>query len=225
MVFKLGIIRFSMTRKAQSAARRSPKPPRRDPSGRHRYIKFFKPYGVLSQFTDAEGRPTIGDYVDVPNVYAAGRLDKNSEGLMLLTDDGWLNHRLTHPRYEHPKTYLIQVEGTPDLEALARLRRGVEVKGEVTREAEVELLQAEPHLPIPPDPIRRRQNMSTAWLQIVLREGRKRQIRRMTAAVGHPTLRLIRVAIGPVTAGDLQPGEWRDLTPEELQALRRMVTS
>jgi len=120
------------------------------PSGRRRrYIKFFKPYGVLSQFTDAAGRPTIGDHVDVPGVYAAGRLDKNSEGLMLLTDDGWLNHRLTHPRFEHPKTYLVQVEGTPGLEALAHLRRGVQVKGELTRPAEVELLRQAPELPPP----------------------------------------------------------------------------
>jgi len=123
------------------------------PSGRRRrYIKFFKPYGVLSQFTDAAGRPTIGDHVDVPGVYAAGRLDKNSEGLMLLTDDGWLNHRLTHPRFEHPKTYLVQVEGTPGLEALAHLRRGVQVKGELTRPAEVELLRQAPELPPPPGP-------------------------------------------------------------------------
>lgn len=196
----------------------------RSNSRRHRYIKFFKPYGVLSQFTDEEGRPTIGDYVDVPDVYAAGRLDRSSEGLMLLTDDGWLNHRLTHPRYEHPKTYLVQVEGTPGLEALSRLRGGVEVKGKLTREAKVELLRQAPDLPQPPDPVRHRQNLPTAWLRIVLREGRKRQVRRMTAAVGHPTLRLVRVAIGPITLYDLEPGEWRDLTPEELRALRRMVT-
>ncbi|MFQ5594674.1 MAG: pseudouridine synthase [Anaerolineae bacterium] len=202
---------------------RHPKQPQRTGSRRHRYIKFFKPYGVLSQFTDEEGRPTIGDYVDVPNVYAAGRLDKNSEGLMLLTDDGWLNHRLTHPRYEHPKTYLVQVEGTPVLEALSRLRHGVEVKGELTRPAEVELLRQAPDLPLPSHPVLVRQNLPTAWLRIVLREGRKRQIRQMTASVGHPTLRLVRVAIGPIMVYDLEPGEWRDLTPHELRALRRMV--
>lgn len=213
-----------MTRRARAEQKRHPVRPRRGNSRRHRYIKFFKPYGVLSQFTDEEGRSTIGDYVDVPDVYAAGRLDRNSEGLMLLTDDGWLNHRLTHPRFEHPKTYLVQVEGTPGLEALSRLRGGVEVKGELTRQAEVELLRQAPDLPQPPDPLRHRQNLPTAWLRIVLREGRKRQVRRMTAAVGHPTLRLVRVAIGPVTLGDLKPGEWRDLAPEELLSLRRMVT-
>jgi 23S rRNA pseudouridine2457 synthase len=212
-------------RRSQSAPGRGSKRQRRRESSQHRYVKFFKPYGVLSQFTDEAGRPSIGDYVDIPNVYAVGRLDKNSEGLMLLTDDGWLNHRLTHPRYEHPKTYLIQVEGTPDLEALARLRHGVEVKGAMTREAEVELLAEKPTLLPPPDPIRHRAAMPTTWLRIVLREGRKRQIRHMTAAVGYPTLRLVRVAIGPITVDDLAPGEWRDLTAEELQALYRMVTT
>lgn len=197
--------------------------PRKD-DRHYRYIKFFKPYGVLSQFTDEEGRPTLGDYIDVPGVYAAGRLDKNSEGLMLLTDDGWLSHRLTHPRYEHPKTYLVQVEGVPDLESLARLRHGVEVKGRRTRPAEVELLRAAPELPPPPEPLRHRTATSTTWLRIVLREGRKRQIRHMTAAVGHPTLRLVRVAIGPITLDDLEPGQWRDLTPAEVQILRHMVT-
>lgn len=189
----------------------------------HRYIKFFKPYGVLSQFTDAAGRPTIGDYVDVPGVYAAGRLDKNSEGLMLLTDDGQLNHRITHPRYDHPKTYVVQVEGSPALHALAQLRHGVDVKGEMTRPAEVDRLTTEPDLPPAPAPIERRHNMPTTWLRIVLGEGRKRQIRHMTAAVGHPTLRLVRVAIGPLDLGDLKPGEWRDLTDDEVRALREML--
>lgn len=192
---------------------------------RHRYIKFFKPYGVLSQFTDAEGRPTIGDYVDVPNVYAAGRLDRNSEGLMLLTDDGRLNHQLTHPRYEHPKTYLVQVEGIPALEALAALRHGVHVKGRRTRRAEVAVLPEEPQLPPPPSHIGQRKNRPATWLRIVLREGRKRQIRRMTAAVGHPTIRLVRIAIGSIAAGDLEPGEWRDLTPAELRSLHQMLRS
>lgn len=191
----------------------------------HRYIRFFKPFGVLSQFTDEAGRPTIGDYVNVPGVYAAGRLDKNSEGLMLLTDDGQLSHRITHPRYDHPKTYVVQVEGSPRLQALAKLRHGVEVKGKMTLPAEVDRLMTEPDLPPPPAPIERRQNMPTAWLRIVLREGRKRQIRHMTAAVGHPTLRLVRLAIGPLALGDLKPGEWRDLTDDELQAVWEMLGS
>jgi 23S rRNA pseudouridine2457 synthase len=195
-------------------------------SGRtHRYIKFFKPFGVLSQYTDEANRPTIGDYVNVPGVYAAGRLDKNSEGLMLLTNDGQLNHHITHPRYDHPKTYVVQVEGSPSLHALAQLRHGVDIKGEMTRPAEVDRLTTEPVLPPPPAPIARRQAMPTAWLRIVLREGRKRQIRHMTAAVGHPTLRLVRLAIGPLAVGDLEPGEWRELTDDELQAIWEMLGS
>ncbi len=189
----------------------------------NRYLLFYKPYGVLSSFTDPEGRPALGDYIDVPGVYAAGRLDQDSEGLMLLTDDGWLSHQMTHPRHHQPKTYLVQVEGIPDDAALAALRRGVLVKGEMTGPAEAELLEGEPELPARPVRIRYRPSIPTAWLSIVLREGRKRQIRHMTAAVGFPTLRLVRVAIGPLRLGGLQPGEWRDVTGEELGALRRAV--
>jgi 23S rRNA pseudouridine2457 synthase len=190
-----------------------------------RYLVFHKPYGVMTGFTDPEGRPSLGDYVPVSDVYAAGRLDLDSEGLMLLTDDGWLNHRLTHPRYEHPKTYWVQIEGVPDEAALQALRHGVEIKGQRTRPATVELLSGdlEPQVPPRDPPIRYRKNVPTAWLRIVLREGRKRQVRHMTAAVGHPTLRLIRVAIGPITLGDLAPGRWRDLLPDEWQALAHMV--
>ena len=186
----------------------------------YRYLKFFKPYGVLTSFTDEEGRPTLKDYIPVPGVYAVGRLDLDSEGLMLLTDDGRLAHRLTHPRYEHPKTYLVQVEGIPTDEALGRLRRGVVIKGERTLPADVERLPAEPDLPPRAKPVT--PHGPTAWLRIVLREGRKRQIRHMTAAVGYPTLRLVRVAIGPLALDGLAPGEWRDLTREEVQKLRRL---
>ena len=190
-----------------------------------RYIMFHKPYRVLSCFTDSEGRSTLADYVDVAGVYAAGRLDYDSEGLLLLSDDGWLLHRVTHPRYEHPKTYLVQVERIPDEEALNALRRGVIAHGERTRPAEVELLlgAAEPQMPPRAVPIRYRANVPTAWLRVVLREGRKRQLRHMTAAVGHPTLRLIRIGIGPLALGDLAPGQWRDLTREELLALSAML--
>ena len=186
------------------------------------YIKFFKPYGVLSQFTDGDGRPTLGDFISEPDVYAVGRLDRTSEGLMLLTDDGHLNHRLTHPRYEHPKTYVVQVEGIPDPLALTQLQQGVEVKGQKTRPAEVKRLTDPPELPQPPEPVLSRAGMVTTWLQIILREGRKRQIRRMTAAVGHPTIRLVRIAIGPLRVGDLSPGDSQTLQPVELQALKRM---
>jgi 23S rRNA pseudouridine2457 synthase len=185
-----------------------------------RYLLLNKPYGVLCAFTDPEGRPTLADWVTVSNVYAAGRLDLDSEGLLLLTDDGWLIHRLGHPRYQHPKTYLVQVERVPDVNALAALRAGVLVKGRRTAPARVELLTVEPALPPRSKPIRYRENVPTAWLRMVLTEGRKRQVRRMTATVGHPTLRLVRVGIGPLKMGNLQPGKWRDLTAGELDALR-----
>ena len=195
-----------------------------------RYLLMNKPYGVLCAFTDPEHerhgeekRPTLADYVDLPGVYAAGRLDFDSEGLLLLTDDGWLIHRLSHPRYRHPKTYLAQVERKPDDEALASLRRGVMVKGRRTAPARVELLPVEPDLPSRPVPIRYRKSVPVAWLRLVLTEGQKRQVRRMTAAVGHPTLRLIRVGIGPLELGDLSVGQWRDLTAGELDALRAML--
>lgn len=185
-----------------------------------RYVLFNKPYGVLCAFTDHEGRSTLADYVDVPEVYAAGRLDLDSEGLLLLTNDGWLIHRLAHPRFDHPKTYLVQVERVPDQESLAALRKGVMVKGRHTVPAEVELLPSEPDLPPRPVPVRYRKSVPTAWVRLVLTEGRKRQVRHMVAAVGHPALRLVRVGIGPLQLAGLEPGEWRDLTPDELGALR-----
>jgi 23S rRNA pseudouridine2457 synthase len=189
----------------------------------HRTIILFKPYDVLSSFTDEEGRRTLAELVPVPGVYAAGRLDQDSEGLLVLTDDGELAHRLTHPRYKLPKTYLAQVEGTPDAEALRRLRAGVTVKGEMTAPAEVELLAGEPPLPPRSVSIRERANIPTSWLRIVLREGKKRQVRHMTAAVGYPTLRLVRIAVGPLALGELQPGEWRDLTTDELVRLNHLL--
>jgi 23S rRNA pseudouridine2457 synthase len=192
-----------------------------------RYLLLNKPYGVLCAFTDpdherrgAEWRPTLADYVDVSGVYPAGRLDFDSEGLVLLTGDGWLIHRLGHPRFQHPKAYLVQVEGVPGNDALNRLRQGVLLKGQTTASAEVELLSEPPRLPPRATPIRYRKSVPTAWLRLVLTEGKKRQVRHMTAAVGYPTLRLVRVGIGPLELDDLQPGEWRDLTLAELEALR-----
>ena len=184
-----------------------------------RTLIFCKPYEVLSSFTDPEGRPTVGDYVDVPDVYAAGRLDYDSEGLLLLTSNGKLAHRITHPRYKLGKVYLAQVENVPVEAALAQLRQGVLVDGIRTRPAAVELLPEEPQLFLRAKPIRYRQNIPTAWLKLTLRGGRRRQVRRMTAAIGHPTLRLVRIAIGPITLGNLLPGQWRDLTDDELKAL------
>lgn len=187
------------------------------------YLLLNKPYGVLCTFTDPQGRPTLADYVDQPGVYAAGRLDLDSEGLLLLTDDGWLIHRLSHPRYAQHKTYLVQVERQPDEAALGALRRGVVIKGRRTAPARVERLPAPPDLPPRPVPIRHRKSVATAWLRIALTEGRNRQVRRMTAATGHPTLRLVRVAIGPLELSGLAPGQARPLTPGEIDALRAML--
>jgi len=187
-----------------------------------RTLAFFKPYGVLSCFTDPGGRPTLAGFIAVPDVYPAGRLDQDTEGLLLLTSDGALAHRITDPRHKLPKIYLVQVERAPDEAALARLRRGVLLGGRRTRPAEVERLPEPPALPPRPVPIRLRKSVPTVWLKVTLREGQNRQIRRMTAAVGHPTLRLVRVAIGPVVLGELQPGQWRELDGTEAQGLRTL---
>lgn len=181
-----------------------------------RTLVFNKPYGVLPCFTDPKGRPTLADYVAIPGVYAAGRLDLDSEGLLVLTSDGTLAHRITDPRHQLPKVYLAQVERMPNDEALGRLRQGILLKGTRTRPAEVHVLSAVPELPDRPVPIRFRKSVPTAWLKITLREGLNRQVRRMTAAVGHPTVRLIRIAIGTMVLGDLQPGHWRELTRSEI---------
>jgi 23S rRNA pseudouridine2457 synthase len=185
----------------------------------YRYFKLFKPYDVLTQFTDEAGRATLKDFVREPGVYPVGRLDRDSEGLLLLTDDGAAAHRLTDPRYEHPKTYLVQVERVPDEGALGALRSGVRLKDGVTRPAKARLLETPPELPERPVPIRFRKNVPTAWIELTIHEGRNRQVRRMTAAVGFPTLRLVRAAIGRVVLGDLKPGEYRELTVEERRYL------
>jgi 23S rRNA pseudouridine2457 synthase len=184
-----------------------------------RYLIFHKPYGVLSQFTPEGQHLTLRDYIDVPGVYAAGRLDADSEGLLLLTNDGALQHRLTDPKFQHPRTYWAQVERIPDALALEQLKTGVIVKDYRTRPAQARLLEAEPIFPDRNPPIRQRQNIPTAWLELILTEGRNRQVRRMTAAVGFPTLRLVRVAIGSIQLADLAPGNWRDLYTTELQQL------
>ncbi len=184
-----------------------------------RYVILYKPFGMQTTFTDPEGRPALRDIAGLPkNIYTAGRLDADSEGLLLLTDDGTLIHRLTDPHFAHPKTYYVLVEGTPTPQALHTLRSGVFVKGQMTRPAEVAVVTELPPLPPRPKPVT--PHGPTAWLRFVLREGRKRQIRHMTAAVGLPTLRLVRAAIGPITFDGLQPGEWRELTQEELGQLR-----
>lgn len=176
---------------------------------RSRLILLNKPFRVLCQFTDAAGRATLSDYVRVPGVYAAGRLDYDSEGLLLLTDDGALQARIADPQHELSKTYWVQVEGAPAREALEQLRRGVRLKDGVTRPARAEEI-APPAIWQRTPPVRFRKNVPTSWLALTLREGRNRQVRRMTAAVGLPTLRLIRVRIGDMELGALQPGEWRE---------------
>jgi pseudouridine synthase len=187
-----------------------------------RTIALYKPYDVLCQFSDAGARLTLKELVPIKGIYPAGRLDRDSEGLLLLTDDGRLAHRLTDPGFEHPKTYLVQVDRAPDPEALDRLRRGVVLSDGRTRPAQVELLHQAPALPDRSVPIRFRKNVPTVWLRMTIREGRNRQVRRMTAAVGHPTLRLVRIAVGPVSLGDLTPGQWRELNTDELGALRSL---
>jgi 23S rRNA pseudouridine2457 synthase len=193
----------------------------------HRYLLFYKPYNVLSQFTDASDspRPTLKDYIPVSSVYPVGRLDHDSEGLMLLTNHGQLQHRLSNPKFEHPRTYWVQVERIPSEADLEPLRRGIQIQDYRTRPAQVSLLAEEPTLPPRDPPIRFRKNIPTAWIEITLTEGRNRQVRRMTAAIGFPTLRLVRVAIAHLRLNGLSPGQWRDLTPEELQPLLNLLQS
>ena len=183
-----------------------------------RYLLFNKPYDVLSQFSGA-GK-TLKDYITVKNVYPVGRLDRDSEGLLLLSDDGRLQHRLSDPRFEHPRTYWVQVERMPDDHALNRLRHGLTIQGYRTRPAKVRVLSEEPNLPPRDPPIRFRKTVPTAWIEMVLIEGRNRQVRHMTAAINHPTLRLVRVAIGDLQRNDLQPGQWRDLSAAEVRRLQ-----
>ncbi|UCH40710.1 MAG: pseudouridine synthase [Gammaproteobacteria bacterium] len=174
-------------------------------------LLFNKPYRVLSQFSPEPGKHTLADYIDVAGVYAAGRLDYDSEGLMLLTDDGALQARISHPRHKMAKVYLAQVEGLPDRAALQALRHGVQLKDGRSRPARVGIVD-EPDWLWPRDPpIRQRRHIPTQWLELEIREGRNRQVRRMTAAVGHPTLRLIRIAIGEWQLDGLPPGEYRRL--------------
>ena len=190
------------------------------------YIVFYKPYGVLSQFTDAAGRKTLSDYGPFPkDVYPVGRLDVDSEGLLLLTDDNETKHHLLEPQYGHTRKYLVQVERIPTREALARLESGVVIEGMKTKQAAIQKLEQEPEVPQREVPIRFRKNVATSWLEITLAEGRNRQVRKMTAAVGYPTLRILRVAQGPLTLAGLKPGEYRHLTTTEVRLLLESLSS
>ncbi|MGZ3157736.1 MAG: pseudouridine synthase [Burkholderiaceae bacterium] len=182
-------------------------------------ILFNKPFQVMCQFSSHATRETLAHYIDIPNIYPAGRLDADSEGLMLLTDDGQMQHAISHPDHKQPKTYLAQVEGIPDKKALASLQGGLDLGDFVTQPCRVRQIQAPEWLWPRDPPIRERANMPTSWLAITLSEGKNRQVRRMTAAVGLPTLRLVRIAIGAFSleTHPLWPGEWREVSPTELK--------
>ncbi len=180
------------------------------PPAEPRLLLLNKPFDVLTQFNDADGRATLKDFVKVPGVYPAGRLDRDSEGLLLLTNDGQLQARIADPKHKLAKTYWVQVEGEVSAEQLQRLRDGVELNDGMTLPAEARSLD-EPSLWPRTPPVRFRKSVPTSWLELVIREGRNRQVRRMTAAVGLPTLRLVRVRIGPWSLDGLQPGEWREV--------------
>ncbi|TXK44447.1 pseudouridine synthase [Pontibacter qinzhouensis] len=189
------------------------------------YIILNKPFEVLTQFTDETGRLTLKDYVKVPGVYPVGRLDYDSEGLVLLTDDKALQHRLSDPKFKVEKTYWVQVEGVPTTEALAALEEGIYIKNIKTAPAKARLMEEPPQLWERSKPIRFRQNIPTSWVEIKISQGMNRQVRRMTAAAGFPTLRLIRPAIGPLTLNNLQPGEYRTLSSAEVTLLKNMAAS
>lgn len=179
---------------------------------------FNKPYGVLTQFTDSSDRSVLADYIDVPAIYPAGRLDKDSEGLLLLTDDGKLQQAVSDPAFKLSKTYLVQVEGIPSDEALESLRAGVELKDGMTRPAKVSRIEGEPKgLWTRNPPVRYRASIPDCWIEITIKEGRNRQVRRMTAAVGHPTLRLIRKSIGDFQIDGMIPGELKQLSDDKVK--------
>ena len=175
-----------------------------------RILLFNKPYGVICQFSRDDLHPTLADYIALPDFYPAGRLDTDSEGLLLLTDDGLLQHRITDPRHKLAKTYWVQVEGVPDEAALAQLSRGIQLPDFTTQPAKARSMAAPANLWPRNPPIRERKNIPDSWLELTIHEGKNRQARRMTAAVGHPTLRLIRYRIGDWTLDGLQPGMWRE---------------
>jgi 23S rRNA pseudouridine2457 synthase len=176
-----------------------------------RILLFNKPYGVICQFSRDGLHSTLADYISVPDFYPAGRLDTDSEGLLLLTDDGKLQHKIADPKHKQPKTYWVQVEGEPEVTALEKLQRGILLKDGMTLPAQARMIAEPENLWPRAIPVRARKSIPTCWLELTIREGKNRQVRRMTAAVGHPTLRLIRAGIGEWTLGGLQVGQWREV--------------
>ena len=205
--------RFKRNQKANSPTKRALKSssskPKIAPEER-KVIIFNKPFDTLSQFTDGEGRKTLADYISIKGVYAAGRLDRDSEGLLVLTNDGILQARLTQPSSKSPKTYWVQVDGSPTEVDLDKLRQGVELKDGLTLPARVEIIDEPKVWPRNP-PVRFRANIPTTWLSVTIIEGRNRQVRRMTAHIGYPTLRLIRYSVGDIRLNSLKPGEWKEI--------------
>lgn len=203
--------KFNKTRPTSSNRRGKPVVNKvKHDTGPTKVVLFNKPFDVLTQFTDDQNRKTLKDYIDIENVYAAGRLDKDSEGLLLLTNDGKLIHQLANPENGKEKIYWVQVEGEPEIDAINQLINGVELKDGMTKPAKVKVM-TEPKIWPRTPPIRERKNIPTTWLEVIITEGKNRQVRRMTAHIGHPTLRLIRYAIGKYSLDELQPGKYKVL--------------